>query len=156
MNNGDVFSVVKVQQLKCSICFPNVVLATLIKEKTKGKKGIITYNKGCGIDYIKWHVDFEHPNLTIHIQKLASISILGLQPKGDGEGVAILHAKNCCKVTLGVISTFFKSNTPYSKHDETLKSFLEDLVFLTTKGYLFLNTCENIWMRKLALKPYPN
>jgi len=156
------------------------VLATLIKEKTKGKKGIIMYNKGCGIDYIKWHVDFEHPNLTIYIQKLASISILGLQPKGDGEGVAILHAKNssisilglqpkgdgegvailhaknCCKVTLGVISTFFKSNTPYSKHDETLKSFLEDLVFLTTKGYLILNTCENIWMRKLALKPYPN
>jgi hypothetical protein len=132
------------------------VLATLIKEKTKGKKGVITYNKSCGIDYIKCHVDFEHPNLTICIQKLASMSILGSQSKGDGEGVAILHAKNYSKVTLGVISTFFESNTLYSKHDEVLKSFLEDLVLLTTKGYLFLNTCENIWMRKLALKPYPN
>jgi len=156
VNNVDVFSVVKVQQLKCSICVPNVVLTTLIKEKTKGKKGIITYNKGCGIDYIKRHVDFEHPNLTIYIQKLASISILGSQSKGDGEGVAILHTKNCSKVTLGVICTFFESNTPYSKHDETLKSFLEDLVLLTTNGYFLLNTCENIWMRKLALKPYPN
>jgi hypothetical protein len=87
--------------------FPNVVLTTLIKEKIKGKKGIIMYNKGYGIDYIKWHVDFEHPNLTIYIQKLASISILGLQSKGDGEGVAILHAKNCSKVTLGVIFTWY-------------------------------------------------
>jgi len=132
------------------------VLATLIKEKTKGKKGIITCNKGCGIDYIKQHVDFEHLNLTIYIQKLASISILGSQSKGDGEDVAILHAKNYSKVTLSVISTFFESNTPYSKHDEILKSFLEDLVLFTTKGYLLLNTCENIWMQKLALKPYPN
>ncbi len=144
MNNGDALSVDKMQQLKCSICFHNVVLATLIKKKTKGKKGIITYNKGYGTDSIKRHVDFEHPNLTLYIQRLAFIGILGSQSKGNREGVAILHAKKHSKVALGVISTFFQSNIPYNKHDETLKSFLEDLMLLTTKGHLLLNTCENI------------
>jgi hypothetical protein len=146
MNIGDALSVDKVQQLKCSICFPNVVPTTLIKKKTRGKKGIITYNKGYGTDSIKQHVDFEHPNLAIYIQRLAFISILGSQSKGDGEGVAILHAKKHFKVALGVISTFFRSNIPYSKHDETLKFFLEDLMLLITKGHLLFSTCENIWM----------
>jgi len=87
----------------------------------------------------------------MYIQRLASISISGSQSKGDGESVAMLHLKKCSKVALGVVSTFFESNIPYSKHDEILKSFLEDLVLFTTKGYLLLITCENIWMRKLAL-----
>jgi hypothetical protein len=53
MNSGDSVSVDKVQQLKCSICFINVVPTTLTKKKTKGKKEIITYNKNYGIDNIK-------------------------------------------------------------------------------------------------------
>lgn len=132
------------------------MLVTFLKNKTKGKKGIITYNKGYGTNSIKWHVDFEHRNPATYIQRLASISISRSQSKGDREGVAILHVEKHSKVALCVISTFFGNNIPYSKHDEILKSFLEDLVLLTTKGYLLSNTCENIWMWKLALIPYPN
>jgi hypothetical protein len=109
---------------------------TLIKKKTKGKKGIIAYNKGYGTNSIKWHVDFEYPNLAPYIQRFVSISMSMSQSKGDGQGVAIFYAKKHSKVVLCVIFIFFESNIPYSKHYETLKFFLEDLVLLTTKGYL--------------------
>jgi len=60
--------------------------------------------------------------------------------------------KKCTKVATRVISSFFGSKTIYKRHDETQKLFLKDLVLLTTKWYFPLNTCENVWMCKLALK----
>jgi hypothetical protein len=60
--------------------------------------------------------------------------------------------KKCTKVVARAISSFFGSKTPYKGHDEAQKLFLKDLVLLTTKGYIPLNTCENVWMHKLALR----
>jgi len=45
------------QQLKCNICFPYVVLE-LTKKKTK-EKGVIAYNKLFVMRFMKWHVEIE-------------------------------------------------------------------------------------------------
>jgi len=60
--------------------------------------------------------------------------------------------KKCTKIVVGAIFSFFGSKTPYKRHDEAQKLFLKNLVLLTTKGYLLLNTCENVWMHRLGLR----
>jgi hypothetical protein len=42
-------------------------------------------------------------------------------------------AKKCPKITLGAISFFFGSKTPYRKQDEAHKLFLEDLMLFIVK-----------------------
>jgi hypothetical protein len=54
-----------------------------------------------------------------------------------------------------VISSLFGSKTPYKKQDEGKKLFMEDLVLFTTKGYIPLNICENLWMCRLTLRLDP-
>ncbi len=60
MNNGDLPNCDQVQQLKCFIFFPNVVLPSLIEKKTKGKKGIIAYNSSFGTSSMKRHFEAQH------------------------------------------------------------------------------------------------
>jgi hypothetical protein len=57
VNNGEVLNCDKIQQLICNICFSHVVPLSFIENKTKGKKGIITYNKFCGTGFMKHHVE---------------------------------------------------------------------------------------------------
>ncbi len=63
--------------------------------------------------------------------------------------------KKCQKVAPNAIFTFFGSKIPYKKQDEIQKLFLNDLMLLTTKGFSSLNTHDNIWMHRLALKLDP-
>jgi hypothetical protein len=63
--------------------------------------------------------------------------------------------KKCQKVAQNAICFFFGSKIPFKKQDEVQKIFLDDLMLLTTKGFSSLNTCDNIWMHRLALKLDP-
>jgi hypothetical protein len=54
-----------------------------------------------------------------------------------------------------VISFFFGRKTPYKKQDEGHKLFMEDLVLFTTKGYIPLSICENLWMCRLTFRLDP-
>ncbi len=74
------------------------------------------------------------------------------QVGNDGE-VQLL--KNYLHVALWQISSFFGSPTPYKKHEECSKTFLQDLVLLIPKGFLLLNNCKNLWMQHLALQLDP-
>jgi hypothetical protein len=60
VNNGGFPNCDQVQQLKCFICFPNVVPPSLIKKKTKREKGIIVYNSSFGTSSMKRHVEPQH------------------------------------------------------------------------------------------------
>jgi len=66
VNNGELPNCDKFQQLRCSIYFPHVVAPSLIEKKTKGKKGIITYNKLYGTGSMKHHVE------TLHLELLTT------------------------------------------------------------------------------------
>jgi len=67
VNNGEVPNCDKIQQLKCSICYPNVV--PLIEKKTKGKKRFIAYNKFYGTCFMKHHVEALHLRLLMtHVE----------------------------------------------------------------------------------------
>jgi len=50
---------------------------------------------------------------------------------------------------------FFCSNIPYKKHNEVKNLFLEDLVLFMITWLFPLNTCENVWMRRMTLKLDP-
>jgi hypothetical protein len=69
VNNGDLPNCDQVQQLRCFVCFPKVVLHSLIEKKTKGKKRIIPYNTSFGIGSMKKHIESEHFELIFHILK---------------------------------------------------------------------------------------
>jgi hypothetical protein len=56
VNNGNLPNCEKVQQLRCSICFPHVVPVFLIGRGKKRKKDIITYNTLFGTSVMKRHV----------------------------------------------------------------------------------------------------
>ncbi len=78
MNNGDLPNCDQVQQLKCFVCFPNVVPPSLIEKKTKGKKGIIAYNTSFGICSMKRHVESEHLELVItYVEEVVVSNISG-------------------------------------------------------------------------------
>ncbi len=103
---------------------------------------------------MKRHVEFEHFELvTTYVEQLViADNILGTQAMGDASYKIIQLAKKHSKITPSVTSAFFGSTAPYKEQDEVQKFFLEDLVLVTTKGLFPLNTCENVWMRRLALK----
>jgi len=143
----------KFQQLRCSICFPHVV-PPLIKMKTKGKKGIIAYKKSCGTNSMKYHIEALHFKLlpTYVAEHFVHDNVTGSQERCDDSGRLMQVLKKCTKVVTWAISSFFGNKTPYKRHNETQKLLLEDLMLLTSKGYFFLSTCENVWMCRLALK----
>jgi hypothetical protein len=69
VNNGDLPKCDQMQQLRCFVCFPNVVIRSLIEKKTKGKKKIIAYNTSFGIGSMKRHIESEHLELILHMLK---------------------------------------------------------------------------------------
>jgi hypothetical protein len=103
---------------------------------------------------MKHHVEALHFELltTYVAQCFVHDSVIGSQERSDEGGRLMQPAKKRTKVAARVISFFFASKTPYKRHDEAQKLFLKDLVLLTPKGYLLLNTCQNVWMHKLALR----
>jgi len=103
---------------------------------------------------MKHHVEALHFELltTYVTQCFVHDNVTGSQERSDEGGRLMQPAKKRTKVAAGVISFFFASKTPYKRHDGAQKLFLKDLVVLTPKGYLLLNTCENVWMHKLALR----
>jgi len=147
VNNGEVTNCDKIQQLKCSIYFLHVLLP-LIEMKTKGKKGIIAYNKSCGTSFMKFHVEVLHLKLLLAyvIEHFAHDRITSSQERNDEGGRLMQLAKKCIKVVVRAISSFFGSKTPYKRHYEVQKLLLEDLMLLIVKGYFPLNTYENVWM----------
>jgi hypothetical protein len=103
---------------------------------------------------MKHHVEALHLKLlmTYVVKRFVHNSVTSSQERSD-EGGKLMHPANKhTKVVGKAISSFFGSKTPYKRHDEAQKLFLEDLVLLTTKGYLLLSTCENVWMQRLALR----
>jgi hypothetical protein len=90
--------------------------------------------------------------MTYVVKRFVHDSVTSSQERSD-EGGKLMHlTKKHTKVVGKVICSFFGSKTPYKRHDEAQKLFLKDLVLLTTKGYLLLSTCENVWMHRLALR----
>jgi hypothetical protein len=84
---------------------------------------------------------------------LLNILFITMVQERSDEGGRLMHpAKKRTKIVAKAISSFFGSKTPHKRHDEVQKLFLEDLVLPTTKGYLLLSTCENVWMHRLALR----
>jgi hypothetical protein len=142
VNNGEVLNCDKIQQLRCNICFPHVVPPSLIQKKTKGKKGIVAYNKSCGIGFMKHHVEVLHLKLltTYVVECFVHDNVIGSQERNDEGGRLMQPAKKRTKVATRVIFSFFGSKSPYKRHDESQKLFLEDLVLLIDKGYLPLST----------------
>jgi hypothetical protein len=78
VNDGGFPNYDQVQQLKCFICFPDVIPPSLIKKKTKGEKGIIAYNTSFGTGSMKRHVEPQHLELIIaYVEEVAANNILG-------------------------------------------------------------------------------
>jgi len=104
---------------------------------------------------MKHHVEALHLKLltTYVAECFVHDNVTCSQEWNDEGGKLMQPAKNCTKVVVGVIFSFFGSKTLYKMHDESQKLFLKDLVLLIAKGYLLLSTCENAWMRRLVLKP---
>ncbi len=76
MNNGDLPNCDQVQQLRCFVCFPNVVHPSLIEKKTKGEKGIIVYNTSFGTSSMKRHIEAEHLEfITTYVEKVVADNI---------------------------------------------------------------------------------
>jgi hypothetical protein len=153
VNNGEVPNCDKIQQLRCNICFPHVGPPSLIEKKTKSKKGIIAFNKSYGIGSVKHHVVALHLDLLLtYVVEHFVHDNIGSQERSDEGSRLMQPTKKRTKVTTRVISSFFGTKIPYKRHGEALKLFSEDLVLLTAKGYLPLNTCENVKMHRLALR----
>lgn len=85
----------KIQQLRCNICFPRVLPPSLIEKKTKGKKGIITYNKSYGISSMKHHVEALYLELlTTYVAKcFVHDNVIGSQERND-EGGRLMQPAN--------------------------------------------------------------
>jgi len=103
--------------LKCTICFPHVVPHNLIEKKTKGKKGIITYNTSFRIGLMKHHVETKHLELiNAHAVGFSDVeSNIRSQSRTIDDNKLVQPTKKCQKATLGVISTFFGNKTLYKK-----------------------------------------
>ncbi len=125
-----------------------------MRRRPKEKKKFIAYNKFCGTGSIKHHVEALHLKLlmTYVVDCFIHDNVTSSQERSDEGGRLMQPTKKCTKVVAWVVSSFFCSKTPYKRHDEVQKLLLEDLMLLTAKGYLPLNTCENVWMRTLALR----
>ncbi len=50
---------------------------------------------------------------------------------------------------------FWGGTTNLYKNYNEAQQFLEDLVLYIFKGYMFLSTCENIWLHRLVLQQCP-
>jgi hypothetical protein len=98
MNNGEVPNCDKIQQLRCSICFPHVVFL-LIEMKTKGKKGIIVYNKFCETSSMKHHVETLHFKLLppYVAEHFVHDNNIGSQKRNDEGGRLMQPTKNVQK-----------------------------------------------------------
>lgn len=48
------------------------------------------------------------------------------------------------------------TSNPYKKGDEMWLEFLEDLMLNVCKGYMFLSTCEYIWLQSSMLCQCPH
>jgi hypothetical protein len=109
--------------------------------KTKGKKGIIAYNKSCGTSSMKYHIEALHFKLlpTYVAKHFVHDNVTGSQERIDEGGRLMQLVKKCTKVITWVISFFLGSKTFYKRHNETQKLLLEDLMLLTSKGYFFLS-----------------
>jgi len=103
---------------------------------------------------MKYHIEALHLKLLLAyvIEHFVHDSVTGSQKRNDECGRLMQLAKKCTKVTTRAISSFFGSKTLYKRHDETQKLLLEDLMLLIAKGYFPLNTYENVWMHRLALR----
>jgi hypothetical protein len=110
VNHGDLPTCDQMQQLRCSIFFPHVVLFVLIEKfKTRGRKRIIAYNTLFGTSSMKNHVEYEHFKLVIaYVEQLVTIdNILVSQVVGDEGCRTIRPANKCSKVAPSEIFTFF-------------------------------------------------
>ncbi len=105
---------------------------------------------------MKRHVEFKHFELvTTYVEQFAiTDNISKSQAMCDVSCRTIQLTKKHSKITPSVISAFFGSTILYKKQYENQKLFLEDLMLLTTKR-LPLNTCQNVWMWRLALRLDP-
>jgi hypothetical protein len=91
-----------------------------------------------------------------HVVELAYVESNSRSQSRSVEGSNVMQPiKKCQKVAPNANFTFFGSKILYKKQDEVQKLFLDDLMLLTTKGLSSLNTCDNIWMHRLALKLDP-
>ncbi len=87
--------IIKVQQMRCTICFHNMVPVTLIEKKKNGENKICWY-KSCGIGYMKSHLEFEYAHiLAAYFMNLpvASENMPSSQGQSDGNGMGtqLLH-----------------------------------------------------------------
>jgi hypothetical protein len=103
---------------------------------------------------MKHHVDVLHLKfLPQYVAKqFVHDNVIGSQEKNDEDDRLMQPTKKCTKVVAWPISSLFGSKTPYNRHDEAQKLLLKNLMLLTTKRYLPLSTCENVWMHRLPLR----
>ena len=145
-NHNEPIFVAKPQVLRCLLCHSDALGADILALKTRGRKGLITYNKAHGTNAIRKHVEHEHGEVSSRFYR--DIVECSLKP-------AVLSdrqpAKKCERVTPGAISAFFGSTKCVKNNDEHQKAFLEDIVLLIAKRYYPLSSVENMWFRQFAL-----
>ncbi len=96
----------------------------LIEMKTKGKKGIIAYNKSYGTSFMKYHVEVLNLKLllTYVIKHFAHDRITGSQERSDEGGRLMQPTKKCTKVAVRTISSFLVIK-PLTKGTMKLKTY---------------------------------
>jgi hypothetical protein len=87
--------IIKVQQMRCTIFFHNMVPPTSIEKKKMGEYFFCGY-KSCGIGSMEWHVEFEHAHIlapyfmNLHVVSENMPSSQG-QNDGNGTRTQLLH-----------------------------------------------------------------
>jgi len=63
VNDNQPVQVEKPQVLRCILCRPEAVNLDVLAQRTRARKGVITYNKSNGTTAMRKHIESEHPEI---------------------------------------------------------------------------------------------
>ena len=109
-NNNKPILLDKPQVLRCLFCHSDALGADMFALKTRGRKGLITYNKAHGTNAMRKHVEHEHGEVSSRFYR--DIAERSMKPAVLGDRQP---AKKRERVTPGAISAFFGSTNVYRK-----------------------------------------
>ena len=98
-NNNEQILLDKPQVLCCLLCHFDALGADMLALKTRGRKGLITYNKAHGMNAMKKYVEHEHGEVSSRFYK--DIAERSMKPAVLGDKQP---AKKRERVTHGAIS----------------------------------------------------
>ncbi len=63
VNDNEPVQVETPQVLRCILCRPEAVNLDVLSQRTRARKGVITYNKANGTTAMRKHIESEHPSI---------------------------------------------------------------------------------------------